>query len=425
MTMRVRASLTMILAVAMMGLTSCDHYNCATGPTLGSTCTPSGSGIGSTGTGGSATAAFVFVSDGGGTGKTGTIDGFTLNTSASTFLPTPSFTAPATPLLDDGVGMVIAQKKFLYTGFGSTNQIYGWSIGTDGSLTAVTGSPYAAPFMSSVGGGIDTAAVITNPSGTLLFFADVFQDQVYVYQIASDGVLTPAGGSPFSVPFAGNMTTDGMGKYLYITDVFSNHTGTEVAAYSIASTGALTAVMGSPFVFPMWQVQGEPTGNFLVGTSGKSAAPGLSGADDLHLYVFSIQQAGPNAGAISPVAGSPFNTVYSPLSIAVQLNTNGNLVYSFGVNDSDLAFNPIEGYQLSSRGTLTAVTGSPFSNVAEGSLAQFDQSGAFLFVYGGIDTSGNIIYQLGAVDVASGALTQPTPTLTLASRGFFAVTDGQ
>lgn len=428
MTMRVRAGLTMILAVAMMGLASCDHYNCASGPNLGTSCTASGSGIGTTGTGGSATAAFVFVADAGGTGKTGTIDGYTLNTAVSTFLATPSYIAPTTPLGDGGVGMVVAQSKYLYTGFRSTNTIDGWLIGTDGSLTTLNNSPYPAPFMGLVPSGFGTQSVITNPTGTLLFFSNGL-DKIYVYQIGSDGSLTTATGSPFSVPFSpGNLATDGQGKYLYITETLSNHTGLEIGAYAIGSTGSLTLVPGSPFAFPMWQVQGDPTGNFLIGTKGDSAVQGFSGMDNAFLYVFSIAQSGATAGAITQV-GSPVATAASPLSIAVQSNTTGNLVYTFGIEDSQLGFDPVEGYSLSSAGVLTAVTGSPFTSPANlGDLGQFDPSGAFMFTYGGIlDSSTNTVtYQMGAIDVASGgALTQPTATLTLASGGFFAVADPQ
>jgi 6-phosphogluconolactonase len=425
MTMRVRAVLMLLVALATIGLASCDHYNCSTGPILSGSCTASATGLGSGGTTGSATAAFVFVSDGAGTGTAGTIDGYTLNTTASTFAATPSYTAPSTPLLDSGVGMVVAQAQFLYTGFASTNQIFGWSIGADGTLTAVNGSPYSVSFMDFVPAGFGTQSIITNPAGTLLFFS-TFQDNIYVYQIGSGGVLTAAAGSPFSAPFSGNLATDGLGKYLYITDA-NDHAGSQIAAYSIGTSGSLTAVQGSPFAFPMWQVQGDPTGKFLIGTTGHSVA--LNGTDDDHLYVFGITQAGTNvtnAGAIAPVTGSPFATQFSPLSIAVQSNTSGNLVYSFGLADSDLAFNPVEGYELGSTGTLTLASGSPFSDATVGDLGQLDQSGAFLFVYGGIfNTSTNTItYQLGAFDVGSGGtLTQPTSTLTLPAGGFFAVTD--
>ena len=430
MTMRVQSSLILIMALAMMGLASCDHYNCASGPNLGTSCTSSGSGLGTTGTGttGSATAAFVFVSDAAGTGTAGTIDGYTLNTSASTFSATPSYIAPTTPLGDTGVGMVVAQNKYLFTGFGSTNTIYGWLIGSDGSLTTLNGSPYSAPFMSFALSGPGTTNVVTNPAGTIMYFAAGFQDKVYGYQIGSDGSLTAASGSPFSVPFGGNMTTDGLGKYLYITEAFSNHTGSQIAAYSIGSTGSLTAVPGSPFAYPMWQVQGEPTGQFLIGTTGNSAATGFSGTDDAHLYVFSITQSGSTAGAIAPVSGSPFATTNSPLNIAVQSNTGGNLVYTFGIADSDLAFNPIEGYSISSTGALTMVSGSPFSGVTEGSQGAFDQSGDFLFDYAEFLNSGTntITWQMGALSVGSGGvLSQSTSALTLPTGGFFAITDPQ
>jgi len=420
------------MALAIMGLAGCDHYVCSSGANFGaSTCTSSGTGLGTNGNG-STTAAFVFVADAAGTGTTGTIDGYTLNTTASTFGTTPSYTAPATPLNDSGVGMVVAQKKYLYTGFSTTNQIFGWSIGADGTLTALSGFPIAASFMHLVGTGSSSQSIATNPAGTLLFFSAFGSpnDGIYVYQIDTSGALTAVSGSPFSAPFVGNLATDGLGKYLYVAEVLGDHTGAQIAAYAINSTtNALTAVPGSPFAFPMWQVQGEPSGNFLIGTTGQSAAsPLLGGVDDDHLYVFSITQSGTDAGAIAEVSGSPFKTVTSPLSIAVQPETGGTLVYSFGVADSDLAFNAVEGYSISSAGALTAVSGSPFANAAVGDLGVFDQSGSFLFNYGVIDNTGTstLTFQMGAFDVASGGtLTQPTSTLTLTNGGYFAVTDPQ
>jgi len=428
MTMRVRAGFIMIVALAMMGLAGCDHYNCSTGPILGGSCTAGTPGLGTTTTG-SATAAFVFVADATGATSNGTIDGYTLNTSASTFGPTPTYTAPATPLNDGGVGMVVAQAKYLYTGFGltSTGTIYGWSIGSAGTLTALSGSPYAAPFMPSVPVGFGTQSIITNPAGSLLFFSaedngtGTLGPFVYVFQIGSDGSLTKAPGSPFVVPFTGNLATDGLGKYLYITAASpTTHTGSEIAAYSIASTGALTEV--GTFAFPMWQVQGEPTGKFIIGTTGNSVA--INAVDNDALYVFSIG----TTGALTEVSGSPFVTQSSPLSIAVQSDANGSLIYTFGLTDDRSAFNSVEGYSINSSGALSAVTGSPFSNAAVGDQGALDQSGDFLFVYGVIDnlSTNTIVPQMGAFSVASGgALTEPTTTLTLTSPGFFAVTDPQ
>jgi 6-phosphogluconolactonase len=437
MTKRVRAFLACIAGLATIGLANCGKYNCATDDGLsfsGGVCnstSPNGASSGGS-SGGTATAAFVFAVDTGATAgaSNGTIDGYTLNTSASTFGPTASYTAPTIPPSEGGIGMVIAQKQFLYVGFGGAQQIYGWTIdSTTGALTAISGSPWSASFLDSFGAGVAQSEMITNPSGTLLFISLPERNEIYAYQIGTGGVLSTVAGAPFTVPFGPvNMGTDGAGKYLYAVDGnFTTHTGSQIAAYSIGSTGTLTAVSGSPFAYPMWQVQGEPTGKFLIGTSGNSAASGYSGVADDHLYVFSIS----STGAISPVSGSPFTTVYSPFTIAVSLNSGGNLVYSFSFNDTATAFNAPEGYEISSTGALTAVSGSPFSGLptgSAGSWGQFDQSGAFLLNYAEFidETTSEEVTQISPFDVASGgALTQPIATATLATAGFWAVTDPQ
>jgi hypothetical protein len=431
MTIRARVLLSLLTVLATMFLVNCRDYSCGGFGAL--PCTSTGTGgtgpFGGSG-GGSKASAFAFAVD-----DAGTIDGYTLNTTAGTFAGTSGYTAPVVPPNDGGVGMVVAQEQFLYAGFGSAGALYAWSIDpTTGGLTAISGSPYTAPFLSDYGLGVGQANMITNPAGTLLFISDTLQNEIYVYTIGSGGVLTLVTGSPFAVPFGPmNLATDGLGKYLYAIDGnFNTHTGAAIAAYVIGSgtsLGTLTPVVGSPFIganYSMWQVNGEPTGQYLIGTSGNSVVK--SGVDDDHLYVFSISQSGTNAGAIAPVTGSPFVTQYSPFSIAVQSNSNGNLLYSFSFNDTASAFNPVEGYAISSTGTLTADTNSPFGGVAEGSWGQFDQSGDFLFVYSSYinESTGDVVTQLGPLDVGTGgALTQPIFTLSLATPGFWAVTDPQ
>jgi DNA-binding beta-propeller fold protein YncE len=294
-------------------------------------------------------------------------------------------------------------------------------------LTTINGSPFSAPFLADFGLGVGESNMTLNPAGTLLFISDTTKSGIYVFSIGSGGVLTLVAGSPFAVPFEPmNLATDGLGKYLYaINGDFTTHTGSEIAAYTIGTGGALAPVVGSPFSgagYAMWLLKGEPTGKYLIGTSGKSAF--YSGSDDNHLYVFSITQSGASAGAIT-AAGSVV-TQFSPFSIAAQ--SNGNLIYSFSFNDTATGFNGVEGYEISSSGTLSAVQGSPFTGVAEGSWGQFDQSGAFLFSYSSfLNLSTNtVVTQLGPIDVGSGGLlTQPVSTLTLANPGFWVVTDPQ
>jgi len=330
--------------------------------------------------------------------------------------------------------MVVAQQQYLYAGFGITNQIFGWTIGSSGSLTAINGSPFSATFLNQFAGGVGQDNMIVNPAGTLLFVSDATLDEIYVLQIGSGGVLTAVAGSPFACPTGFgtpmNLATDGLGKYLYVVDgSFTTHQGAQIAAFTIgtgASLGVLTPVTGSPFTFPMWQLQGEPTGQFLIGTSGSSAY--YSGVkDDANLYLFSITQSGSDAGALTLTTKQ--TTVYSPFSIAVQSNTNGNLVYSFGFNDAATAFNPIEGYTITSAGGLTADSNSPFSiSTAEGSWGQFDQSGSYLFVYASYlnSTTNTTTTQLAPLTVGTGGtLSQAVSPASLATQGFWTVTDPQ
>jgi hypothetical protein len=418
-------------------LSNCSPYGCRV--TFGSsTCNGSGSssfgggggsGGGGGGGGNGTPAAFVYDVDQG-----GTIDGYALSNSAATFAAISNFTAPTIAANSGGVGMVVAQEQYLYAGLGDSGGVlYGWNIGTSGALSAITGTPAAAPFLAEFGAGVSQSEMITNPAGTLLFISDTLQSLIYVFQIGTGGTLTAVTGSPFSLPVGFqpmNLTTDGLGNYLYVVNGnYSTHQGSEIAAFSIgtgSNLGVLTAINnGVPFSgagYNMWQVKGEPTGQFLIGTTGSNAYYGVT--DDANLYVFTISQSGTTAGAITLLGKTA--TTYSPFSIAVQSNPGGNLIYSFGFNDTATAFNPIEGFSISSAGALTADANSPFSTVAEGSWGQFDQSGAELFVYASFldSTTNEITTQLSPLAVGSGgALTQPVPTGSFTTPGFWAVTD--
>jgi hypothetical protein len=196
MTIRARVLLSLLTVLATMFLVNCRDYSCGGFGALPCTSTTGTGGTGPFGGsgGGSKASAFAFAVD-----DAGTIDGYTLNTTAGTFAGTSGYTAPVVPPNDGGVGMVVAQEQFLYAGFGSAGALYAWSIDpTTGGLTAISGSPYTAPFLSDYGLGVGQANMITNPAGTLLFISDTLQNEIYVYTIGSGGVLTLVTGSPFA-----------------------------------------------------------------------------------------------------------------------------------------------------------------------------------------------------------------------------------
>jgi hypothetical protein len=424
----------LLVMLGTLLLSDCSPYGCRV--TFGnSTCSSSGSGFGSGGSGSggggggggsnATPAAFVYAVDqiGGtsGTGANGTIDGYDLSTSASSFLALSGFTAPTIPANDPGVGMVVVQKKFVYALFESTDQLYGWSLNSSsGALTALSSFPASITLNLPVVN-YNQYNVITDPAGNYLFISNTGLNEVMVFAIdGSSGALTAVSGSPFPTLIEpGNLATDGLGKYLYVMEAGSDHNSGAMEGFSIGSNGALTMIPGSPFTFAMWQLQGEATGKYMIGTTGNVQF--ISGVDDLNLYVFSINQTN---GVLTQVTKQP--TTYSPFTIAAQPpSSDGEFVYSFSVNDTDTGYNSIEGFQLNTTtGALTELTNSPFQNVFEGQWGQFDQSGSNLLVYSNAISGNTTLTQLGpfAVD-ASGNLTQPVSPTTLVTPGYWVVTD--
>jgi 6-phosphogluconolactonase (cycloisomerase 2 family) len=412
MSMKVRALLSVGVVLSAMWLSSCGHYVCKT--TFGSaTCTPSGSGFSGGGGSNGAASAYAFAVNG-----NGSIDGYTLSATASTLTATPNYTAATTPANAGGVGMVVAQGKYLYTVYADLHEIYGWTIDSSGGLTPIGGFPIPVSLTIPTLLAFNQYAVITNPAGTLLFVSDAGINQIIVYQINTSGALTQAPGSPFPAGSIEpqNMGMDGQGRYLYVSSEGSSldHAGTVVGAFSVSSTGVLQQISGSPFNYPLWQMQGDPSGSYLIGISGKTAY--WYGSDDDSLYVFNINQ---STGAISPVAGSPFATTYAPFNMAVRPSaTGGEFVYTFSINDLGTAYNPIEGYQISTTsGTLSALSLSTSTPTAWG---QFDPAGSYLFSY---SNSGSAI-SLAALTVGStGGLTATGTPVTLNTGGYWAVSD--
>jgi len=431
--------LALFLLVGCSGILNCPQASFGDS----TACSPGGSGglgggTGGTGGGGgggggggknATPTAFVYAVDdtGGGSDVNGTIDGYDLSNSGASFLALTGYTAPTIGPNDEGAAMAVANKKFVYAAFVELGQIGGWSIdASTGDLTALTGFPMTVTLDSS---NANYFQMTTDPGGNYLFISSTTANQIYVYAIDSTtGALTPALGSPITTTgtgiLPGNLTTDGLGRFLYVcSDNLHGGTTGGFVAYAIGTGGALTLIPGS-FVgggaVNMWEVQGDASGNYLIGTSGSNVF--WNGSDDLHLYIFSINQ---TTGIASVATGSPVTTQFSPFTIAVQpASSNGEFVFSFSINDTDTGYNGIEGYQLDpSTGTLTAVTGSPFSNgLTLGYWGQFDQSGSNLLVYTSEQAGAEI--QIAPLVVGStGVLTQPLSPVTLVTPGYWVVTD--
>ncbi len=230
------------------------------------------------------------------------------------------------------------------------------TVGADGALTPVTGSPCAI-----VGVGDRVTSVAFSPDGGLLAVAT--NVGIYVCSVAADGTLTAVAGSPFdatNAPYSVVFSPDGG---LLAAANYGSDSGS-VSVFSVGAGGVLTSVAGSPFA------AGRGTGSVAFSPGGGllAAANLLDGS----LSVFSVAP----GGALTPVTGSPFALEEGSEPDSVAFSPSGGLLAVADYTDDAL---PV--FSVGPRGALTSVAGSPFADAAgsPSSLA-FSPSGAMLAV---------------------------------------------
>jgi 6-phosphogluconolactonase len=185
--------------------------------------------------------AFLFVTS----PSTATISAFAVSNSDGSLAPVAGspFTvgaAGATPAW----ATVDPSGKFLYVADSAHNAILAFSIATNGTLAAVTGSPFAT--------GANPTHLTVSGGGTLLFAANTNDNTVSAYVIdPATGGLGTVSGSPFAT---GGHTPGFMlatGTSLYVADTGTN----DIAGFNIGANGVLAPIKGSPFgvpVSPTW-----------------------------------------------------------------------------------------------------------------------------------------------------------------------------
>lgn len=291
--------------------------------------------------------------------------------------------------------------KFLYVANQASKNVSAYSIASDGTLSALPGSPFALTDK-----GIDIAVA---PSGKFVFVAQGSTGgSVAVFSIGSNGALSQVAGSPFALHHVPNaVITDPSGKYLYVA------TG-PVEAFSIdQNSGALTPVPGEPF-----QVTGPPNCPTCAGTTiAFNLAVDPTGA---HLYTadsfagsvfaFDIDS---STGTLSTVPGAPFvdrmptgqpmDPAFNPYGIAI--GAQGKFLYGYNSGDEDIATFPIN-TATGALGTVQ-ISVNTFGGACAGQLLRIDSTGKFMYGLGATGPNCN-----GFPGVIGYAINQTSGTLT-------------
>lgn len=280
------------------------------------------------------------------------VTGFDINptTGALTVVPGSPFTTGASAGM---VGISLdctPNGRFLTVANGVSNNITVFGIASNGALSPVPGSPFAA-------GGTPTDVKVS-PNGKFLSAALVFSNTVAMFSIGSNGTLTPVPDSPFS----SSLSLGGAGvdincesSFLYLSHPYVP--GTIVSVFSIASDGKLTLVQTSdnPGI-------GTNCNNVLLSPDDKFLFVANNYSDTV--TVFDVA----SNGTLSLVPGSPFGRTGGQPGGMVT-NPAGTFLFTANFTDSN-----ISSFSIGNDGSLTIVgtlpTGQPrFSGLR--SLAVF------------------------------------------------------
>jgi 6-phosphogluconolactonase (cycloisomerase 2 family) len=249
-----------------------------------------------------------------------------------------------------------AQGQFVYSNNqdgvfpDTTNTVSGFSVGPDGSLTEIEGSPFKT-------GGVGTPGYLgTNyiiVVGGFLYAANAASGSIAAFSInPATGVLSPVSGSPFSldgITWAGiSLAATPDGKFLIATNNFLD----TISVYRIADNGSLTLISS-----PSYSVRGQVAGT-KISPNGKFLAVATFGG----VYMYSIG----SGGALTVVAGSPFPTKLGfGVNNSVDINCRSDLLFvtdyeSYSYQDvTEGRAITASVYRISPDGTLSHVADTP------------------------------------------------------------------
>ena len=180
--------------------------------------------------------------------------------------------------------ITVASSGSVYAaGYDSTTNlgyVFGFTTGSDGTLTAIPGFPVAI--------GTRPSAIASDATGSYLYITDSTQNVVYGFQI-NGGALTALSGSPFATGAQpGAIVLDATGKYAMV----ANTQDSNISVYSV-SAGNLSRL-----------------GTYTTGTQ-----PVAIGIDpSLNQYVYTANFLGNNVSGfqLNATDGSLLNSQFSP-----------------------------------------------------------------------------------------------------------------
>ncbi len=266
-----------------------------------------------------------------------------------------------TPIVDGTTPTGLAllpSRKFLYTANSFGDNISLYNVNGDGTLT-LNQNPIPA--------GSGPHAAVIDPSGNYLLVTNSLSNNISVFQIdSSSGALTQVQGSPFPAN-ASPTELVFAGQFVYVTNPGLG----DVTGFSFAN-GVLAPVPGSPFKSGAGAAALVASGSYLYVVNPSATNPTLPNTTG-NISGFNIG----SDGSLTSIVGSPFASVQGSGPSAITVDPLNRFVYAVTPQASAsiwcFSIGPLNGQ-------LAEVAGSPFNLAGGGLFALFDPAGNFLFI---------------------------------------------
>ena len=295
---------------------------------------------------------------------------------------------------------VTSGNTFLYAGVAGIG-VYGLSINSSTGVTTLLNNN--AVLVADV----SPLAMTVDPSGKYLLVGGLANGApaVGIYVINTDGTLSALTGSPVSITFpSGTDTSAAVIQSIAVAPnssyVFVSLGQLGIAPLPFTTGGALS--QNTVVIQPGKTSGGVANQDLGLAVNATSTAL-FAGETNVGVRVFTIAA----SSKFTEISGSPFKAGGQPRALAF----DGTGDYLYAANASD---NTISGYSVLASGSLTPLSGSPFSSVGTQPQAlTLDQSKKFLLAVNlGGGTSSNPSVQLFSFDATTAGKLDPGATAT-------------
>ncbi len=292
---------------------------------------------------------------------------------------------------------VTRANTFLYAGVSGIG-VYGLGIASGTGVTTLINT-------NALVQDVAPSALTVDPSGKYLLVAGLANGAPAVgeYLINSDGTLAEVQGSPVTITFPTGTDTSNVSLQNIVVAPNSGYVFVTLGQLGIAplpfnTSGGLS--VNTQIINPK-ATSGIANQDLGLAVNATSTAL-FVGETNVGVRVFTIA-----ASKFTEISGSPFKAGGQPRSLA--FDGTGDFLYVANATDST-----ISGYSVLASGTLTALTGSPFSSVGSQPFAlALDQSKKFLF---SANLAGSPDVQLFSFDSTTAGKLDPGATATNASQ---------